>query len=162
MKTAVVYYSLTGNTQAAAEVIAGRLSADLVRIETIKPYPAKGFAKFYHGGKSAVFQETPALKPYDFNVAKYDLIILGFPIWAANLTPPIRSFVKENDLSGKKVAAFVCQSGDGGQKALRKLREVLPDRKLECEVILIDPKDHPDEHNDILMAAFCERLLSLD
>lgn len=46
MKTAIVYYSMGGNTEFAAKKIADKIGADLIRIEPEKAYPDKGFKKF--------------------------------------------------------------------------------------------------------------------
>ena len=53
MKLLVVYYSLDGNTKAAAERIAGDLGCDVCAVEPEKPIPDKGFKKFLWGGKAA-------------------------------------------------------------------------------------------------------------
>ena len=158
MKTIIVYYSMGGNTEYAAKQIAEELGSDLLRIEPKKAYPNSGFRKFLWGGKSAVMAETPELEPYEFDGTDYERVILGFPIWAGNVTPPIRTFLKENDLSGKSLAAFACQSGAGAEKAFGKLLAAVGADKLEAELILIDPKDKPSEANDQKIQAFCEKL----
>lgn len=158
MKTLIVYYSLEGNTDFAAKKIAEELQADLLRIEPEKSYPDKGFKKFLWGGKSAVMAETPKLKPYEFRGEDYECMIIGFPVWAGNITPPIRSFVKENDLSGKTVAAFACQSGSGAEKAFGKLKACLGTEELAAELVLIDPKRKPDDGNIQKIKAFCAKL----
>ena len=159
MKTIIVYYSMSGNTDLAAREIASRLGADTLRIEPEKSYPDKGFKKFFWGGKSAVMAETPKLLPYEFDAGKYDRIVFGFPVWAGNVTPPIRTFVKENDLSGKRISAFACQSGSGAEKAFRKLREALGIAAFEAELVLIDPKAKPDPQNERKIEAFCSAVL---
>ena len=115
MKTAIVFYSMNGNTAMVARKLAEGINADLIEIKPEKSYPDKGFKKFLWGGKSAVMAETPALIPYDFSAGEYDQIVFGFPVWAGNVTPPIRTFVQENKdvLKGKRIAAFACQSGTG-------------------------------------------------
>lgn len=158
MKTMIVYYSMGGNTEYAAKRIAEELGADLLRIEPKKAYPDSGFRKFLWGGKSAVMAETPELEPYEFDGTAYERVILGFPVWAGNVTPPIRTFLKENDLSGKSLAAFACQSGAGAEKAFGKLLAAVGADKLEAELILIDPKDKPSEANEQKIQAFCEKL----
>ena len=158
MKNIIVYYSLSGNTEYAAGIIADALHADILRIEPKHDYPRNGFRKFYTGGKSAVLAQTPELKPYDFAAASYDRIILGFPVWAASITPPIRTFILENDLSGKQVAAFVCQSGFGGGKVLARLKTALGRANLEAETILTDPQARPSADNEDRIAAFCRQL----
>ena len=144
MKTLIVYYTLEGNTHYAAKKIASLLDADMLRIKPVKTYPRKGFRKFLWGGKSAVMAETPELEPYTFDASAYDRIVFGFPVWAGNVTPPLRTFIKENDLSGKRFAAFACQSGAGAEKAFEKLKTALGIRELDAELVLIDPKTKPD------------------
>ncbi len=160
MRTAVVYYSMSGNTAMAAEKLAEALSADLIRIRPVRAYPDKGFRKFLWGGKSACMAETPELEPYSFNAEAYDLIVLGFPVWAANIAPPVRTFVQEQRgaLKAKKIAAFACQSGSGGEKALRKLAACIGCDAFAASMILIDPKDRPKPENDRAVAAFVKRI----
>ncbi|MBQ2161110.1 MAG: flavodoxin family protein [Firmicutes bacterium] len=59
MKTAIVYYSLSGNCEYAAKKAASILGADLIRLEPVKDYPDSGFKKYFWGGKSAVMAEKP-------------------------------------------------------------------------------------------------------
>ena len=158
MKTLIVYYSLEGNTQYAAERIAAAIGAETLRLTPEKAYPDSGFKKYFWGGKSAVMAETPKLQPYEFDPAAWDRIIIGFPVWAGNVTPPIRTFIKENDLRGKRIAAFACQSGAGAEKAFAKLKAALGVTALEAETVLIDPKTKPSEANEQKIAAFCAGL----
>ena len=160
MKTIVVYYSMGGNTQWAAEQIAAQLGADLLRVEPQKAYPDKGFKKFFWGGKAAVMAETPALDPYRFDASAYERVIFGFPVWAGNVTPPLRTFVKENKaaLRDCRKAAFACQSGSGAEKAFEKLKEALGVSSRDAELVLIDPKDRPDAANRQKIADFCAAL----
>lgn len=160
MKTAIVFYSMNGNTAMVAKKLAEGINADLIEIKPEKSYPDKGFKKFLWGGKSAVMAETPALIPYDFSAGEYDQIVFGFPVWAGNVTPPIRTFVQENKdvLKGKRIAAFACQSGTGGEKAFNKLLECLGQDKLTATMILNDPKDKPKTDTDQKIAEFRGKL----
>ena len=157
MKTAIVYYSQRRNVRWVAQQIAGILKADIIELECVKQYPDKGFKKFYWGGKSAVMQETPKLQPYVFNGEEYDRIILGSPVWASNIAPPLRTFIKDNKktLNEKKIAGFVCMAGSGGQKALDKLEKLLP---LCARMILVDPMERPLPDNDALIQEFCAKV----
>ena len=145
MKTLIVYYTLEGNTHYAAKKIAAEIGADVLRIKPVKTYPKKGFRKFFWGGKSAV-------------MAAYDRIVFGFPVWAGNVTPPIRTFIKDNELSGKHIAAFACQSGSGAEKAFEKLKAALGIKELEAELVLIDPRAKPDPKNEKKISEFCKKL----
>ena len=158
MASIIVFYSLEGNTALAAQKIAASIDADLLRIVPVKAYPQSGFKKFFWGGKSAVMAETPELVPYEFDPSAYELIIFGFPVWAGNITPPIRTFIRDNDLSGKRIAAFACESGAGAEKAFGKLKACLGIETLEAELVLIDPKTRPDPENDNRIIGFCNAL----
>ena len=159
MDTLIVYYSMSGNTDWAAHALAAALGADTLRIAPEKAYPDAGFKKFFWGGKSAVMAETPKLQPYAFDASRYDQIILGFPVWAGNLAPPLRTFVRDNlaALAGmRSVAAFACQSGAGAEKAFAKLAALLG-RELRATLVLVDPKAKPDPANDEKIRKFREK-----
>lgn len=163
MKTAIVYYSLEGNTHYTAEKIAEILKAscevDIIRIEPEKAYPDKGFKKFFWGGKSAVMAETPTLQPYEFDAEQYDRIIFGTPVWASTFTPPIRTFINENPaVKEKQIAVFTCFSGGGADKALDKLKKHIGIESFEAELILVDPKTNVKEEDDAKIAEFCAAL----
>ena len=158
MATLIVYYSLEGNTDLVARRIASECGFDTLRLKPVKSYPDSGLRKFIWGGKSAVMAETPALEPYEFDAAAYDRIVFGFPVWAGNVTPPIRTFIRDNDLTGKRIAAFACQSGSGAEKAFRRLKAALGIEALEAETVLIDPKTKPSAENDRKVEEFCTRL----
>ena len=160
MSTAIVYYSMLGNSEMIAEKMALKLGADVIRIEPDKAYPDKGAKKFLWGGKSAVMGEMPRLKPYEFDPDKYDVIILGFPVWASRPAPPIKTFVEEykRKLKGKKLAAFACQSGNGAEKAFAKLKEQIGIDSFTAELILIDPKTRVNSSNEDKINAFCEKV----
>ena len=158
MNTIIVYYSLEGNTDYTAAKAADLLGAETLRLITKKAYPDKGFKKFLWGGKSVIMGEKPELEPYEFDPAAYDLVIFGFPIWASNMAPPIRTFLRDNDLSGKKIAVFACQAGTGAEKAFAKLKEALQIEAFEAELILIDPKNRENEENEKKIKEFCEKL----
>ena len=159
MKTVLVYFSLNGNTAWAAERLAALTGADLLRIEPVKPYPDKGLAKFFHGGKSAVMGEAPALKPYAFDAASCGRIIFGFPVWAGHVAPLLRSFIRDQKggLDGKTLAAFACQSGSGAEKAFADLEKLLG-TPLSRKLVLIDPGDRPSPDNDEKLRSFAEGL----
>ena len=66
--------------------------------------------------------------------------------------------MKEQDLKGKRIAAFACQSGAGAEKAFGKLKAALGIAALEAELVLIDPKDKPSAENERKLEAFCAEL----
>lgn len=160
MKTAIVYYSMEGNCALVADKLAEALGADTLRIEPKKAYPDHGAGKFLRGGSSALRKDEPELVPYEFDASGYDRIIFGMPIWAGRVTPPLRTFIKENSeaLRGKRFAAFACSSSGNAEKALAKLAELLGVESFEATASLVDPKTRPSAENDKRLAAFIELL----
>ena len=157
MKTLIVYYSHEGNTDFVAKKIAEKTGADLLKLVPVKKYPEKGFAKFFWGGKSAVMAETPELEPYAVDLDSYEQIVFGFPVWASNVTPPLRTFIKDNPgIKEKKIAAVACQSGAGAEKAFEKLKDSIGIDTLAATLILIDPKDKPSDDNERKIEEFCK------
>ena len=160
MGTAIVFYSMSRNTKFAAEKIAEVLGADLIEITPKKAYHDKGFKKYFWGGKSAVMGESPELEDYRFSPGMYDTVIIGMPVWASCITPPLRTFIEENKtvLVSKDIACFLCQSGSGAEKVFKKLKSLMDIPTLKAELVLIDPKDKPSDENDKKINDFCEKI----
>ena len=116
MKTAIVFFSLDGNTRLAACGLAERLGADVFEIRTVKPYPAKGPLKILVGGKDATFDKCPAIQPLGIDLAAYDQVVLGTPVWADKVAAPINTFLKECDLGGKHLALLISSAGGDATK----------------------------------------------
>ena len=159
-KIAIIYYTMSGNTDYIANYIKKETKADLIKLIPKKEYPKTGFKKFFWGGKSAVMKETPELEEYKFDSNKYDYIIFGTPVWASTFTPPIRTFIKENidKLANKKFAAFISYSGGGANNALNKLKEALKIDSFKETLIIIDPKDKNNIDKDNQIKEFCNKI----
>lgn len=158
MKTAVIYYSLEGNTKYAAKKIAAQLGADLIQLIPVKDYPTGKVSKYFWGGKSATFGESPRLEPYSFDQNQYDLVILGTPIWAGTFAPPLRTFIRENKLTGKKVALFACCSGGATEKCFEQLKKEAGDCTVVSTLRLIDPLKGIQAEVDRSVTQFCATL----
>lgn len=159
MKTVVIYFSLEGNTQYVADKIAECIGADTLRLEPIKDYPTGKISKFFWGGKSVVFGEKPKLVSYDFIASKYDRVIIGTPIWAGSFTPPIKTFIEDNDLSHKKIALYACHSGGGAEKCFNKLKKELGTVDVVATLELMNPGHNQQEENTLKIEAFCKDIL---
>ena len=159
-KDLVVYYSLEGNTEYVASVLKEKIGADLLKLVPKKAYHDKGLAKFFWGGKSAVMAEKPELEEINIDLSQYERIIFGFPVWASNFTPPLRTFIENNagKLKGKRFAAFACQSGAGAEKAFTKLAKCIGISDFDKTTVFIDPKAKPDVKKNEQIKAFCQAL----
>jgi flavodoxin len=139
MKTIVVYYSLEGNTALIARGLAETLGADILRLETEKPFPEQAPAKYFKGGMSTVFRFKPKLKSPIPDLSAYDFIVLGTPVWAGSYAAPIHTLVKKHGFSGKKLAFFLCCGGGDTEKCLTRLKNALPGNDFAGELVFVEP-----------------------
>ena len=145
-KRLVVYYSLSGNTEEAAEKIAGKLGADRMRLETVKPMPKSFAAQIITGGGQVMFRHIPELKPFDRDVASYDEIILGSPIWNSRGVPAVLAFLQDERAAAKVTSLFFLSAGGETEKGLNAIAKRLPN--LENTVSLLDRKQEKSGEND--------------
>ena len=160
MKVIVVYYSLEGNTKYTAEKIASRLNADKLELVSDKEYPTGKASKFIWGGKSVVFGEKPKLKPYNFDLLAYDAVIIGTPIWAGTFAPPIKTFISENQIKGKKIGLFACSSSGNADKCFAKLKAEMGAEKGAFTLSLKDPIREKQESDIEEIEKFCKNFLT--
>ncbi len=140
MKTLVVYFSFEGNTKFIAEKIAESINTDIIELETSKKYPTEGFRKYFWGGKSVIFGEKPKLTNERIDLDQYETIIIGTPVWAASFAPPIKSFISQYNIQGKRIALFASHGGGGAEKCFMKLKEALPGNEFIGETDYVEPK----------------------
>lgn len=114
-KTAVVYFSCTGNTEGLAKTTAKVLNADLLELEAEKPYSNADLNWRNKNSRSTVecndSSSRPAVKALD--VSSYDTIIIAYPIWWYDAPKPVYTFVDQADLNGKTIVP-ICTSGGSG------------------------------------------------
>ena len=89
MKTAIIYYSFSGNNKLLAETLANRLDADLIRITEPRK---RGAWKIIW---DMLFCRTPKINPVELDYSAYDHIMLLAPIWDFRIANPMKSFLKK-------------------------------------------------------------------
>lgn len=129
MKRAVIFYSLSGNTKEAAELIANEISVDLIQIETKKPMPESFKKQIMLGGMQSCFGMKPRLKELTANLEEYDEFILGTPIWASRAAAPINSLLSKHGVADKVVAVFTFSGGGDNEKCVAALSKILKNVK---------------------------------
>lgn len=113
MKSLIVYYSYSGITRRLAEDIALITDAELLEL---KPQDSYSFS--YNTAVKEVRAQIekgvcPELMQFDINVADFDTVFIGSPNWLKTFAPPVLSFLRATDLSGKTVIPFCTHSGGG-------------------------------------------------
>jgi flavodoxin len=125
-KVLIVYLSRTNNTRAVAQMIQAKTGGKLIALELVTPYPEN-----YQKIVAQVADENargflPPLKTKIAAIKQYDVIFLGFPTWGMQLPPPVKSFLKENDLKGKTVIPFNTNEGYGIGSTFSTVKELSP------------------------------------
>ena len=130
MKTAVVYYSWSGNTRFAAETIAKKAEADLFEIKAETPYNSD-FGKCCDEAKPECYGKTlrPIKSIAGLDLVQYDVVFVGTPNWWGTMAPPVRTWVTQNKdaLKGKTVCLFQTHGGGGMQRVGKDFAEVIGD-----------------------------------
>ena len=129
-KMLVLYYSQTSNTKTVAQEIATRLNADIEEIALVEPYDTAFQATIERCKADREKGILPEIKPLKSNVADYDWIFIGYPIWFGTYAPPVATLLEQVDLSDKWVVPF-CTFGSGGlESSAKDLAEKQPNAKI--------------------------------
>lgn len=156
MKRLVVYYTLSGNTEIAANIIAEKLGADILKLETVKSMPKSFAAQIIVGGGQVAMKHIPKLKPLNLDINDYDEIILGSPIWNSKGVPAISAFLKDVNAARKVTSLFFLSGGGEIQKGLDAITKKLPN--LKNAVSLLDKKHENSNLNDTKIEDFVEAI----
>ncbi|MBR1601426.1 MAG: flavodoxin [Alphaproteobacteria bacterium] len=112
-KVLVVYYSLSGHTKDIAMQIAEKTSADLYEIETVEKYSSPSV--YMKSKQELTSKNYPELKNDSMpNVADYDTIFVGGPVWWYTMAPALYSFLSKVDFANKNVVPFSTQGSNYG------------------------------------------------
>jgi flavodoxin len=108
MKILIVYYSRTSNTRKVAEEIQNNLDCDIEEI--IDTQNRSGILKYITSGFQASRRKLTILENIKNDPASYDLLVIGTPVWAGNISTPIRTYIHQNQAKFNNVA-FFCTAG---------------------------------------------------
>ena len=110
MKTVVVYYSRFGTTRTVAKAIAEELGAELREIQAARECGFLGMAF------RSLFGIRMPIRPMNLDFTGADQIVLCTPIWAGRPANPVRTFLQEAKLEGKKASGDL-HRGNWGKRA---------------------------------------------
>jgi len=131
-KTLIVYYSLFQNTKNLALEIAKQTGGTIREL-----IPDKNYSFDYNTAAKEVRNQIargfcPNLISGNESIDNYQTIFIGTPNWFKTLAPPVMSFIKQHDFTGKMIIPF-CTHGGGGFCQIEK------DIARECSKSIILP-----------------------
>jgi len=136
-KTLIVYYSFTNNVHTIVSDLQTQIEADVVRVEPAEEgldYAANNYAI-----GSALIQAIrnnpndaasyPEIKPVEVNIADYDRIIIGAPLWWSNMAAPLQTFLFQygNRMGGKSIGLIVSSASSGISSVESDAKRLIPE-----------------------------------
>ena len=133
-KKLVAYFSASGTTKKTAELLAEAAGADLYEITPKVAYTKADLNWMDKKSRSSVEMNDkkfrPEIEDKDANIAEYDEIILGFPIWWYVAPTIVNTFLEKFDFSGKKVVLFATSGGSGFGNTVKELQPSIVEGKI--------------------------------
>lgn len=127
MKTLVVYYSWGNNTKTVAEYIAEKTGADILELKVKDNYPENYNACVAKVGKLGKKNE-PELTTEIPDLSQYEAYFVGSPCWWGTIANPLRTFLHQNDLTGKTIFPFMTHGTSGMN--IQDIPKLCPDSKI--------------------------------
>ena len=126
-KTLVVYFSATGTTKAAAQRLAKEHNADLFEIVPKQPYTSADLNWRDKQSRSTLEMKDKSSRPEIAklceNIADYDTVWIGFPVWWYTAPTIVNTFIEAHDLSGKVLNVFATSGGSGVEGSAKDLKK---------------------------------------
>ncbi|MCX5680285.1 MAG: NAD(P)H-dependent oxidoreductase [Candidatus Omnitrophica bacterium] len=130
MKSLLVYYSFSGNTDHVARLFAGELKKKgEVAIQRL--FPKDDIKDFFGQCRAARAHKSADLgEKVDYDASPYDLIVLGSPVWAFAPVPALNTFLSNiSGLNGKRVIVLLTSgSGLGVKHCFENIRRILKNK----------------------------------
>lgn len=143
-KILVVYFSRTGNTETVAKELVAKLKADSEKLVE-QGTDWEGTWGYLKAGKAAWQETATSIEKLKKNPKDYDLVVIGTPIWAWNLTPAVRSFLTAYKDDLKKVAFFATEGGSGHEKAFKNMETLAGKAPVATAFVLQKEAQDPEK-----------------
>lgn len=129
-KKLVAYFSASGVTKKAAQRLANAIGAELFEIKPAVPYASADLNWMNSESRSSMEMKDEACRPAIAeqlsNMAEYDHVFIGFPIWWYVAPRIIGTFLESYDFSGKTLVPFATSGGSGMGRTADVLKKLCP------------------------------------
>jgi len=172
MRSLVVYYSFSGNTDHAAKLFAGELKKK-GEVDIQRLFPKDEIKDFLGQCRAArAYKRADLEGKVDHDASPYDLVVLGSPVWAFAPVPAMNTFLDSlSGLNGKRVIVLLTSgSGLGVKHCFKNIGRILKNKGASTvdEINIPDRLQKNEEHIiDLFTSVFegkgkgcaCRRLL---
>lgn len=128
-KILVTYFSASGVTARAAKEIASSVGADIAEIKPAVPYTSADLDWMDKKSRSTLESKDENSRPEmaaDIDVAPYDTVFVGFPVWWYKEPAIIDTFLESGNFSGKKIIPFATSGGSGIEGSEKHIKKICP------------------------------------
>ena len=155
-RTLLVFYSRSGTTRTVAKALSERLKCDLEEI--VEPISRAGVLGYLRTVVEARSKRASQIAPIQRDVASYDLVIVGTPVFAWSVSPPVRAYLTATAGRLPEVAFFATLGGAGSERTFAQMEAIVG--KKPRAVCAITARDLASGNHRERLSAFADALES--
>ena len=144
-KILVAYFSASGVTRKMANKLAVLADADTYEIKPEVLYSKADLNWMDKNSRSSIEMSNKSMRPSiikeELDLAKYDTILLGFPIWWYVAPTIINTFLESYDFTGKRIVLFATSGGSGFGNTVNELKGSAKDAIITEGILLNNASD---------------------
>ena len=144
-KILVAYFSASGVTKKMANKLAVLADADTYEIKPEVLYSKADLNWMDKNSRSSIEMSNKSMRPAiikeELDLAKYDTILLGFPIWWYVAPTIINTFLESYDFTGKRIVLFATSGGSGFGNTVNELKGSAKDAIIQEGILLNNVSD---------------------
>jgi flavodoxin len=122
MTVLIAYFSLSGTTRNVATALAKELAADVEEIRCARYSP--GIWGSLRAAYDSWKGNLPSIEPLEHVPSRYDVVVLGGPIWAFHPATPVRAFLRQEASRARNLAFFLTHGGSAAEQSLREMEQI--------------------------------------
>ena len=135
-KALVAYFSVSGVTEKLAGKLDDGTGADLYEIQAQEPYTEADLDWQNSRSRSSLEMKDrssrPAIAGKVEDMAQYDVVFVGFPIWWYREPSIIDTFLEAYDFSGKQIVPFATSGSSGMGEIGKNMEALAPGAKVDA------------------------------
>ena len=134
-KILVIYYSFTGNSKKVAEYVKDKLNADILELEPEEPF-SSDYDEVVREWQNNDLKRDVKIKPIKMDLSKYKKVVLITGTWWYGITPVMKKFLKDYDLSNKDIIVASSNAGWIGD-CFKDYETLLPNSNIKGKLDLV-------------------------
>jgi flavodoxin len=157
-KILVVFYSRSGITRQIAHDIARRCGADIEELHDVRS--RNGLWGYLRSAREAIRKLPVEIRPPVKDARDYDVVVIGTPVWAGQVSSPVRAYVAGLTAPLKHTGFFCTMGGSGDQAVFTELARITNSSPLSA-VALTDrdiARRRYDDRLDTFTHAIAQRM----